>query len=165
MTRRRLSWRSLTAADLMRRDVVVVGPNDSLLDALELMTENHVSGLPVLDARDKCVGVISATDILTFEQEQSERTAEQDGFSAFFDPQAQRWVAVRVRAGLEELADVRVREVMSRELVAVRPNTPVKKVAQRMVESDVRRVLVLDDQQFLHGIISSMDFVRLLVEL
>ncbi|NOX55603.1 MAG: CBS domain-containing protein, partial [Planctomycetes bacterium] len=116
---------SLTAADIMQRKVVVVGPSDTLQEAMELMTEHHVSGLPVLNARDKCVGVISATDIMNFEQEQSEWGLDGDDLSAFFDPQTHRWEMIRVRSGGDDLPDVRVREVMSRDLVSVKPTTPV----------------------------------------
>ena len=156
--------RGLTAADIMQRKVVVVGPSDTLQEAMELMTEHHVSGLPVLNARDKCVGVISATDIMNFEQEQSEWAIGGDDLSAFFDPQTHRWEMIRVRAGSDDLPDVRVRDVMSRDLISVKPTTPVKKVAQKMVEEEIHRVLVMDDNQYLHGIISAMDFVRLYAE-
>ncbi|HID24806.1 MAG TPA: CBS domain-containing protein [Planctomycetaceae bacterium] len=153
--------RGLTAADIMQRKVVVVGPSDTLEEAMALMTEHHVSGLPVLNARDKCIGVISATDIMNFEQEQSEWGIDGDDLSAFFDPQTHRWEMIRVRSGGEDLPDVCVREVMSRELVSVKPTTPVKTVAQKMLDEDIHRVLVMDDNQYLHGIISAMDFVRL----
>ena len=57
----------LAASDFMQRDVVTVAPDDTLRDALALMTENHVTGLPVMDGKSRCVGLITSSDILNYE--------------------------------------------------------------------------------------------------
>lgn len=156
----------LKAEDVMQRDVVVCRPQDSLREAMELMTENHVTGLPVMDSKGRCVGLISATDILNYEQDHSEFTAEaNDDVARHFDADTQRWESVRVSSfALEEFGDVHVEEVMTRELVSVVRDTPVKQVAKLMVKAAVHRVLVLSDQQGLQGLISSSDFVRVVAE-
>jgi len=155
----------LTAADIMQKDVVVVGPSDSLHEALSLMTEHHVSGLPVLNAKDRCVGVISANDILQFEQEQSEfATVTGDHVAPYFDPLRDRWETIRVVGNIDELPDVTVGEVMSRDLISVRPTTPIKRVARKLIDKEIHRILVVDAKQYLHGIISTVEFVRLFVD-
>ena len=55
------------AADLMQRDIVTVSPDDTLREALALMTDSHVTGLPVMDGNSQCVGLITASDILNYE--------------------------------------------------------------------------------------------------
>lgn len=155
----------MTAADVMQRDVVTIGPDESLQEAMALMTENHVSGLPVLNSKDRCVGVISASDILSFQQEQAEGSADaEENMASYFDPDTERWESIRVFGGLDELPEVPVGEIMSGELVSVTPNTPLREVAQKMHENEIHRILVVDEKQFLHGIISSSDFVRLFAE-
>ncbi len=156
----------LKAEDILQRDVVVCGPQDTLSEAMELMTENHVSGLPVMDSKARCVGLISATDILNFEQEHSEFAAEaNDDVARHFDAETQRWESVRISSfALEEFGHVHVEEVMTRDLLSVDRETPIKQVAKLMVESAVHRVLVLNEQQSLQGLISSIDFVRLVAE-
>ena len=67
---------TLSAKDIMNRHVVSVSPRDKLQAAMELMLDNHVTGLPVLDRADRCVGLISATDILRYEQDNAELVAE-----------------------------------------------------------------------------------------
>lgn len=62
----------LVAAKLMKRDIVTVSPNDSLKDALALMVENHLTGLPVMDDQCRCVSLITASDILNFAEERSD---------------------------------------------------------------------------------------------
>ena len=62
----------MCAVDVMQRDVVTIGPRDTLRMALDLMTENHITGLPVMDDHAKCIGLISATDILNYEHDHVE---------------------------------------------------------------------------------------------
>lgn len=156
---------SLTAADIMQRDVLTVSPDDSLQEALAVMTANHVSGLPVLNTKDRCVGLISAFDILSFEREQSESASDSaENVAPFFDADSGRWESIRVYGGADQLPRIPVGEIMSRDPVSVVPTTQLAEIARLMVEEEIHRVLVLDDKRFLHGIISSSDFVRLFSE-
>jgi len=146
-------------ARVMARDVVSVSGSDSVRDALDLMAENHVSGLPVVAADDRCVGVISVSDILTIEQEH--QATDDEALGSYFDPDNQRWEHVRIMKDDETLADITVAEVMSRDLTSVKPDTPINDVAQLMMNLEIHRVLVIGDDGVLHGIISAFDFVRL----
>ena len=154
----------VVAADLMQRDIVAIAPDDTLRDALELMTENHITGLPVMDGKSRCVGLITASDILNYEEEHANNSAE-NGSAQFYDPETQQWETVPFSAfGLEEFGDVRVQDVMTRELVWVDRGTPLKDVARRMIDERVHRVLVMDKQCCLYGILSAYDFVRVVAE-
>lgn len=159
-----LSLKKLTAADIMATDIVTIDPTDSLRDAMASMTENHVTGLPVLDRKGRCVGLISATDILNYEQDHSEET---DGANAdmarYYNPETQRWESVRVSSfALEEFAEIPVSELMTRDLIFVNPDTLISDVAEKIVDLDIHRVLVLDDDRRLLGVISAIDFARLI---
>ncbi len=152
-----------TAADIMSRDVVTVSPNDTLQDALTLLVENHVTGLPVINNQDRCVAVISMTDILDYEREHANDS--EDGMGRCFDPDTGRWEEIGLMDfALERTGQVAVSEIMSGDLIFVKPSTPIQDVAESMLKSQVHRILVMDEEQFLCGIISSFDFVRLASE-
>ena len=68
----------VVAADYMQRDVVTTSPDSTLQEALALMTENHVTGLPVMDKFNRCIGLITSSDILNYEQEHA-RESPDDG--------------------------------------------------------------------------------------
>ncbi len=157
---------TLTAADIMQHDIVTVMRSNTLRDAMSLLTENHVTGLPVMDEHSHCIGLISATDILNFEQEHCEETEESNSDVAqYYDPETEQWETIRLSAfALEEFGDVRVEQVMATDLIGVERETPIQEVAAKMHDCGVHRVLVLDEQQRLYGIISSFDFVRLIAE-
>ena len=55
---------SLTAEDLMTRDVRTIPGRMSLRVAAQLLVRSRVSGAPVVDASGRCTGVISTTDFL-----------------------------------------------------------------------------------------------------
>jgi CBS domain-containing protein len=154
----------LTAADIMQRDMVTVAPGDTLRDALALMTANHVTGLPVMDGKSRCIGLITASDILGFEEEHADDNSAA-GMMQHFNPELSRWESVPISAfGLEEFGDVRVEEVMAHELIHVGRDARLKDVAQKMLDGNVHRVLVMDEKFSLYGIISSFDFVRVMAE-
>jgi CBS domain-containing protein len=157
--------KDLKAADVMQRDVVTVGPAETVREAMSQMIENRVSGLAVLDHNDHCVGVVSAADILALEYEQAQRADEEveERVGSYFNFEAQQWENMRVGGVVDQLPELKVREVMSRSLISVPPQAPLDAVAELMIEKHVHRVLVVDDKCFLHGLISSLDFVRLYV--
>jgi CBS domain-containing protein len=150
----------LTVAEYMQRDVVTIGPSDTLRDALKLMTENHVTGLPVMDERSRCIGLITASDILSYQAEHAEDSTG-SGTTQFFDPETQQWEDIPLLAtSLEDFGDVLVSDVMTRDLIWVSRTMPLQEAASRMIKEHVHRVLVLDKESRLYGIISAYDFVR-----
>lgn len=157
------STKQRTAGDIMQRDVVAVAAEDSLREALKLMIDNHVTGLPVMDRGSRCIGLITATDILNYQDEHADSDA--GATTQFFDPESQQWEDVPLAAfSLEDFGDVRVADVMTRDLVWVSRETPIQVIARRMVEARIHRVLVMDDKSRLFGIVSAYDFVRLAAE-
>lgn len=157
---------TLTAEDIMQRDVVTITRGNTLRDAMSLLTENHVTGLPVMDEQSRCIGLISATDILNFEQEHCDETDEGNSDVAqYYDPETEQWESIRLSAfALEEFGDVRVEEVMASDLIWIERDSPIQEVALKMFEAGVHRVLVLDEQNRLYGIVSATDFVRLIAK-
>jgi CBS domain-containing protein len=161
-----VATRSMMAKEIMQRDPVVARSGDTLRDALDLMTENHVTGLPVMDSQGRCVGLVSSSDILNYELDHSEFTheANQD-VARHFNMDLQRWESVRITSfALEEFAEVHVEQVMPRELIWVAFDTTIGQVARKMISEGIHRVLVLDNDQRLYGIISATDFVELFTE-
>jgi CBS domain-containing protein len=65
--------------DVMTTDVLTVRPDTSFKDTVELLVENHVSGVPVVDADDRLVGIIARQDLLRiFQRSDADIAAEID---------------------------------------------------------------------------------------
>lgn len=54
----------LNARDIMIKDVIVVHQTTPLLDAMRILVEKRISGLPVVDKDEKLIGVITEKDLL-----------------------------------------------------------------------------------------------------
>jgi CBS domain-containing protein len=141
-------------ADVMAREIVYVNPDDTVREALELMLDNHVSALPVIDNHARCVGVLSATDILNLTQEVEEELA---ALSTSKGP-AYRFLIERLSNS--EMSTESVRAVMTQGVICVHADASIEEAAAEMVRHHVHRVIVVDDQQHLVGIVSTMDVMR-----
>ena len=54
----------LQAKDIMTKEVIIVWPETSIKEALELMLANEVSGIPVVERDMKLVGIVTEKDLL-----------------------------------------------------------------------------------------------------
>lgn len=114
--------------ELMKTDIAFVRPSDQVRHAAELMKSRNVGFVPVCSDERKVVGVITDRDI-----------------------------AVRCVADGRP-ATTAVREVMTREIVACRPEDDVKTAELAMARHQRSRILCLGDHQYLLGVISLSDF-------
>ena len=55
--------RGMPAADALSRELVTVGPDQDLDEALQLMASHQVRRLPVIDEQERLVGVVSQADV------------------------------------------------------------------------------------------------------
>lgn len=147
-----------TAGDLMTRDVAVVHPETSLLEAVKLMAQRHISGMPVLDADGKIVGMLTESDLLRWRQGLTERQGRwldmlADGFQL-------------APNFLQEVQDHhrKVKSVMSPGAETVTDDTPAHEIASFMHARNIKRVPVLRDGKLV-GIVARSDLVRALAEI
>ena len=138
----------LRLRDIMKRDVVSAAPDLTIREAMELLSERHVSGAPVVD-RGKVVGIFSATDILALLADLNDTTPS---------------LTFRRRGGrTTPLEDVTVDEVMTRKVQSLPPDCLVDEAAILMGEKQIHRVLVMQGDVLL-GIVSTSDVARAVAE-
>ncbi|HEY7568116.1 MAG TPA: CBS domain-containing protein [Gemmatimonadaceae bacterium] len=155
--------------DIMTRDVLTVHPDMTLRDAMELLAQQHVSGAPVV-VGDKVVGVVSASDLLSFASSTptvpTERAGEVEtveweepadwieGEEAAGDFFLGQWsdAGADVSERFNEVsgpewdlfAEHTVSEAMTRTLCALPSDTFVDAAADVMRAAGIHRVLVMD---------------------
>lgn len=125
----------MKVSELMKTELKTVSPDATVADAVELLVEAHVSGLPVVDPRGRLLGVLSTTDVL-------EATAEAAS------PEDREHV----------FEDTRVGDIMTPRPATVLPETEVMEAARQMLYLEVHRLFVEDDGQLV-GLISQSDIV------
>lgn len=130
--------------DIMTSPVHTIWQIASIESAARLMAVHAVTALPVVDMRGELVGMVSESDLL-WHRVPPEPDAASDVPDA--DPEH--------RPGM-------VLEVMSAYPLTTTPQTDVARVAEAMVENDVRSVPVLDGRKLV-GIVSRRDILRAMV--
>jgi CBS domain-containing protein len=145
--------------DYMTRHVVAVNPGDSVSEALGLMVENRVSALPVVDGHERCVGVISSTDLLQLALQFSGELA------ALTTTEGIAHELLIEKLEHTGFSDQVVSEVMTHIAVTVQPETTIAAAAAVMVRNRVHRLPVAEGGKRLVGLVSSLDIVRAVAEL
>jgi CBS domain-containing protein len=104
-----------TVEDLMVRDVLTVGPSDTIGEAAEKMHASNVGAVVVVEDMVRIVGIVTERDLV-------------------------RAVAQRVRA-----AEARVRQWMTPDPVTIEPEMPIEDAAQVMFDNNFRHLPVVKD--------------------
>ena len=136
----------------MTRDVVTVRAGEPLAAAIRLMLGHGVSGLPVLDAQGRLVGMLTQGDLLRRPETGTERPV--------------RWLGELFAPGRSSATFAhdhgrRVCEVMTRQVVGVTEGTSLREVVTLMQERHVSRVTVTRDGALV-GLVARGDLVRAL---
>jgi CBS domain-containing protein len=140
--------------DVLSKDLVCVPANATVYEALALMVENRVATLPVVDKRGNCQGILSATDVVELALELSEGLR---GFGRAAEESPQ-WLIDRLA---EHDMDRRgVHDVMTTSVATVYLEMPLAVAAREMLRHRVHRLPVVDTQDRLVGIISTMDILN-----
>ena len=147
---------SLTATDLMSRNMITLPPDMSLQAAARLLSQAEVSGAPVLDDQGHCIGVLSAIDFVLWAKE-SKQVEQPCHLENHF---VTSWQVV----DLESLPTDQVRNYMTTDLVTASPNARIGELARLMADARVRRVIVRDEQGQCMGIVSSTDIMSAVAE-
>jgi CBS domain-containing protein len=144
-----------TVADVMSRDPVTVTPETPLGEAIKILAERRISGLPVVDKSGKLVGVISETDLMW-----QETGITPPAYIMLLDSVIYLENPARYDRELHKSLGQTVGEVMTSDPITVKPDKPLRDAAQIMHERKIHRLPVLDDHGAVIGILTRGDVIR-----
>lgn len=153
-----------TVGDLMTVEVQTVGPEMKLPDLERALMDARVSGFPVLENR-QLVGVVSRSDVvrkLAVEQSLAETISEFYVDLGAFEPPTDSLVRIGEQVGAR-IADMTVAEVMHHDPVTIEADASIAEAARILVARRIHRLPVVRDGELV-GLVTSLDFVRLLAE-
>jgi CBS-domain-containing membrane protein len=146
--RRRIAS-AIPVKDVMTKTVVAVNKDADLHEAARLLSDNKISGMPVIDGEQRVIGVISEADILLLAGIKKNHT--------FRD-------IVRTLLGetgwTKTTGDNRVQDVMSAPALTVGPGEDIRNAATILDARRIKRLPVVDAERKLIGLISRADIVR-----
>jgi CBS domain-containing protein len=143
----------MNAADMMTSPVVTIGPQATVRDAAWTMLTHRISAVPVLDGQRRLVGILSEGDLLRRAETGTQRRRSWWGM---FGLGSEQLAAEFVRSHGRKVADV-----MSRNVITAREDTPALEIARLMETHGIKRVPIVADGKLV-GIVSRADFLTAL---
>ena len=176
----------LTVTDIMQREVLTVAPTTTVRELTRLLSEQGISGAPVVDASGAVLGVVSATDVVRLAAEEAEvplsglrrmgssRNAEwrvppatgedeeenDSGLGGYFLPEdgPGDW-GWEDRAEDPALDEFTVADIMTPVSFTIGPDASVRELADFLVRGRIHRAIVSDGMHLV-GIVTTMDVLR-----
>jgi CBS domain-containing protein len=134
----------MQAHEVMTRDVITIGVDDSIRHAAQLLAERRITSLPVLGQDDRVVGIVSEADLI------------RDRMPS--DPRSHLRPDDHVQPDPSRL----VREVMTEPVVCLAASADTADLAALMLDNNVRAIPIVDGAHLV-GIVSRRDLLRTLL--
>jgi CBS domain-containing protein len=146
----------MQARDVMTGRVISIGPDAPIMQAVQLMLQNRISGLPVVGPKGELVGMVTEGDFLRRGEIGTQRRRS-------------RWLEFLIGPG--RLADEyvhargrKVAEVMTRQPITATEDTPLDEVVRLMERHRIKRVPVVRGGAAV-GIVTRANIMHALVSL
>jgi CBS-domain-containing membrane protein len=143
----------MKASEVMTTRVITVAPSATVREIAGILLDNRISAVPVVDERGVTVGIVSEGDLLHRVEAGTERHR-----SWWLNLIADR--ATVARDFLKSHA-TRAREIMTRPVVSVAPDTPLGEIAEILEKRRIKRVPVIDEGRLV-GIVSRANLLQAL---
>lgn len=131
--------------DWMTTDVITATPETSMLKVSKMMKEYDIRRVPVVDAQNKVVGIVSDRDVK--------------------DASPSKATTLDMHELYYLLSEIKVRDIMTPDPVTVEVRDTVERVALLMEERAIGGLPVVDDEGSLVGIITDHDVFKVLVHI
>jgi CBS domain-containing protein len=119
--------------DIMEKNVITININETANNAANQMKENDISFLVIIE-NGKPVGVVSERDFVQ-----------------------------KLCINNQSSSDVKISDIMSYKFRWVKPTTKIEDAIQKMLNNNIRRLLILDDEKLV-GVITQTDLASYLRE-
>ena len=140
--------RRIPVSDVMSTEVITVKKEADMHEVARLLSENKISGLPVVDDENHVIGIVTEADILYM--------AGMDRGHTFRDL-LRHIIGEPVPKGRNGGT---VGDMMTTPVITTKPDTDIREVARILDEKRIKRLPVVDDANKLIGIISRANIVR-----
>jgi CBS domain-containing protein len=144
----------MNAIDVMSMPVVTITPQTPVQQIATLLVERRISGVPVVD-KGRVVGLVNEFDLLRRHEIGTEGSAPARSWWVQLierDPRPTEYVRSHAQ---------HAKDVMTRQVISVAEDTPVRKIASIFAARAVRGIVVLRGQQLV-GIVTRANLVQAL---
>ena len=144
-----------SVAEVMTREPITVKAETPLGEAIKILAEKRISGLPVVDDAGHLIGIISETDLMW-----QQAGVTPPAYFVIFDSVIYLKNPLEYERELHKALGQTVGEVMSKKPITISPDKLLREAARMMRDSKIHRLPVLDDSEQVIGILSLGDIIR-----
>ena len=143
----------MKAADVMVSNVVTVGVNASVGEVAAILLNNHISGAPVVDDKGELVGIVSEGDLI-----RRPEIGTTKRHSWWLELISTKWGSAteHIKSHSRKVADV-----MTREVITAKPDTPLGDIAAMLERNRIKRVPIVEGGK-LAGLVSRANILQAL---
>lgn len=142
--------RKIPVRTVMTEKVVAVKEETEIREAARLLSENRISGMPVIDPSGKVIGIVTEADILASAGIKREHRFMHILKHLFGEP---------VPSGRK---GEYVKDIMTSPAITTSADADIRDVAKILDEKRIKRLPVVDEEGRLIGIISRADIIRVI---
>ena len=121
------------AKEIMSHDLITANDSTTIKEAIHLLIDNGITGVPVVDSNGHMIGVLSEFDIIAVLDKNREKGP--DIFQETIP--------------------------FSKDIVSIQEEATLHDIMERFLKNEVRRLPVLNEKKQLVGIITRRDIMRL----
>ncbi len=131
---------SMIVEEIMKKDVITLKENDTILTALKLLNRNCIRHIPIVDDENHVIGIVSDRDI-------------RDASPSIFQKSTRK----------DELRHP-IGQIMSKDVITVHPLDFVEEVSAIFYEEEIACIPVTKDDKLV-GVITEKDMLHTLIQL
>src|SRR4051812_33321911 len=141
-------------ADIMERDPVSVGRDDSVEDVIRTLREHELPGVPVVDGSGTLVGIVTENDLVLRDEEADLHLPHHlDIMGGVIYLESMKHFEGRVKKAFASKAE----DMMTPDPITVTPDGPVEEAAKLIAKRKHNRLPVVDDDGRLVGVVTRLD--------
>lgn len=144
-----------TVGDIMTPNPITVKAEIPLKNAIEIIAQNRIGGLPVINAENKLIGILSETDLMW-----QETGISPPAYIMLLDSVIYLQNPGQYERDLHKVLGQTVGEVMTKNPISIQPEKSVKEAAKLLNDKKINRLPVLNSAGEIIGIISKGDIIR-----
>lgn len=147
----------MKAEDIMVKEVITAKADTSIEELARLLTENKISGIPVVDDEGNIIGIVTEGDLL-----RKEVPPRLPQVITILDAIIYFNGVKRFNEDFKKLTALTASELMTTEVITAPGNMEIRDIARLMVNHNIKRIPVVEKRKII-GIISRADIVRTLI--
>jgi len=144
--------------DVMTTEVITIDKESTVADAVKIMIDNRVSGLPVVDEQGKLYSMITKSDIVQYYLPSILR--DTPGIEEYTVPPVNDYLNNLYKLSRQKVGDI----VSKVDVVCVTPEMTVSQLAVKLFASEMRRLPVVGESGEIKGIVSNTNILSLIWE-